>query len=139
MLLELEGNCTGWVLSFVKDQSFETMINDPIHIYAEIAKGLLRHEELLRLLFASGVYSELSNHITSSIKDVIWDKCGGRFREDFVQYARLILDFMTAGAVGIYDRMFGSDPAGIDDVIEALDIIFTKSDIKSALKEGLAI
>ena len=138
VLKELEQNCTTWVLSFAKDQSFEALIEEPATIYTEIAKGLLRHKDLLQLLFDAGVYSDLSNNISATIKATIMKKAEGKFTPEFYPRARLILDFITAGAVGTYDRLFEENPATIEEITDTFESIFDRSNVKEFLKEGLS-
>ena len=117
VLSELENNCSNWVLSFVDKVSFETLINDPAELFTNIAKGLQRHSELLCLLHDSGVYSRLSGKISESIKATILKKAKTESNIDYLQTAGPLLDFVTAGAVGIYDRMYDqNNPLSIDEV-----------------------
>ncbi len=117
VLSELENNCSNWVLSFVDKVSFEHLLNHPAELFTDIAKGLQRHSDLLYLLHDSGVYSRLSGKISDSIKATILKKARSESNLDYLPTAEHLLDFVTAGVVGIYDRMYDKeDPLSIDDV-----------------------
>ena len=136
VLKELEENCLNWVMAFVKDASFSTLLEDPASVYVDIARGLQRHRELLHLLYNSGVYPRLSSRITESLKDSVREKARAEIKPEYLPKADLLLDFVTAGAVGIYDTMFRKDdPTTLDEVTEFIHYFFDKSDIQGVLKE----
>ncbi len=135
---ELENNCSNWVLSFVDDVPFETLLDDPAALYSGIAEGLQRHNDLLRLLYDSGIYSRLSNKISANIKEAILKKSGSKFREDFLPTARHLLDFITAGAVSVYNSMYDdAHPATLEEVKEFFEFYFDQSNFRSELRKGL--
>ena len=138
VLSELENNCSNWVLSFVREQPVDILINRPTVFYTGIAKGLLRHKDLLRLLHDSGVYSRMSDKISTSMKETILEKTEREFKPEFLPTARLILDFVTAGAVGVYDSMFESGKSvSIDEVAATFEWMFEKSNLRELLSEGM--
>ena len=136
VLNELENNCSNWVLAFVKDFSLSDMIENPAWIYTEIARGLQRHNELLRLLYNSGIQARIFDKISKSMKENILQKASKGFRPEYMKRARLLIDFMTAGASGIYDCMYDSeDPASLEDVTDFFNYFFESSNIKKILKD----
>ena len=135
VLGELENNCTNWVLSFVKDVPFETLLNDPVMLYKEIARGLQRHSDLVILLRDAGVYSRLADKISTNLIDLIVKKTEDEFKSEYFPTARRLLEFITAGAVRIYDGMFDTDEATtLEDVEDFIAYIFENSSFREVLK-----
>ena len=138
VLSEMEDNCINWAVSFVKDIPLESLINDPATVYVEIAKGLQRHSDFIGLLTKSGVYPRLSNKMAVSIKDAVLKKADAELKPGYVPKAALLLDFMTAGAVGIYDNMFrNDDPVPLEDAVAFFYDIYERSNIRTLLKEDM--
>jgi AcrR family transcriptional regulator len=138
VLSEMEDNCINWAVSFVKDLPLESLINDPATVYVEIAKGLQRHSDFIGLLTKSGVYPRLSNKMAVSIKDAVLKKADAELKPGYVPKAALLLDFMTAGAVGIYDNMFrNEDPVPLEDAVAFFYDIYERSNIRNLLKEDM--
>ncbi len=138
VLLELENNCSSWVLSFVEETPFDVLVNDPAYLYTEIAKGLQRHSDLLRLLYSAGIYPRLSSKIVESIKGIILEKSRKEFKPEILDTASLLLDFITAGAVGVYNTMYlEDDPSSLEEVTEFFKFMFDRSDFPAMLRSGL--
>lgn len=136
VLDELENNCVNWALAFVDDTTFASLVEDPAMLYTNIARGLQRHSEFLHLLHDSGIYSRVSNKITLSIKDAIMEKAKHEFKPEYLGRAEMLLDFITAGAVGIYDTMFSKEePATLDEVTEFFKYIFMHSNLQLVLSD----
>ena len=135
VLGELENNCSNWVLSFVKDVPFETLLDDPVMLYTEIAQGLQRHRDLVMLLRDAGVYSRLTDKISSSLIELIIEKTEDEFKPEYFPTALRLLEFITAGAVRIYDSMFDvEEPASLEDVESFISYIFEHSSFREVLK-----
>ncbi|MBR0481745.1 MAG: TetR/AcrR family transcriptional regulator, partial [Firmicutes bacterium] len=138
VIIELENNCSNWILSFVEDAPMTKFLNEPAAMYIEIAEGLQRHKDLLHLLYESGVYSKLSRKLSENLKNSVWEKTKDEFKPEFRPKAYLLLDFLNAGVVGIYDTMFNKDdPTPLEDVKEFFDFVFAESNLQAVLKEGL--
>ncbi|MBO4818542.1 MAG: TetR/AcrR family transcriptional regulator [Firmicutes bacterium] len=138
VIMELENNCSNWILSFVEDAPIEKFLNEPAAMYIEIAEGLQRHRDLLQLLYESGLYPRLSSKISVNLKNSIWEKTKEEFKEEFQPKAYLLLDFLNAGVVGIYDTMFNREnPSTLDDVKDFFNFAFEKSSLQALLREGL--
>ena len=138
VILELENNCSNWILSFVEDAPIERFLSEPAAMYIEIAEGLQGHKDLLRLLYESGLYPRLSSKISENLKYSIWEKTKDEFKPEFQPKAFLLLDFLNAGVVGIYDTMFDKeDPTSLEDVKEFFNFAFEKSNLQAVLREGL--
>ena len=138
VLSEMEDNCINWAVAFVKDMSIDDLINDPATVYVEIARGLQRHSDFIMLLNKSGVYPRLSNKIAVNIKSTVLEKAESGLKPEYLPKAGLLLDFITAGAVGVYDNMFRPvDPVTLEEATTFFYDIYERSTIRNLLREDM--
>ena len=138
VLAELENNCSSWVLNFVEETPFDKMVDEPAALYTEIAMGLQRHRDLLVLLNRAGIYSRLSGKIRNGIKKAVLEKANGLFKNEYMPMLRLLLDFVTAGAVGVYDSMFENDGnATIEDITKYFSLMFSQTNFTEVVRRAM--